>query len=248
MDAKVGDFVYGAQCSRVRFKPELPRDIVMFYPVRLVKQGKWAKNSITSPEERGTRAKWLHLIIGYFALWIHNDHLSLRAVLKDGAFVNRKTASAHSKKETGLEVVGVSEAVLVCVSTRVVLERLVSTESLEWSPKSQWKWNAMCNSDTTGNDTKTGVWCHIGLLDLECGAHRLPRKVGKKKRTTIQHCVATQNCGGSLKSRVNLADYLSVQRSGCGEFVVWTERESLRQVFVRLRRLDPVHQCPVRRH
>ena len=43
MDAKIGDCVYGAQCSRVRFKPELPRDIVMFYPVRLVKQGKWAK-------------------------------------------------------------------------------------------------------------------------------------------------------------------------------------------------------------
>jgi hypothetical protein len=37
--------------------PELRRDIAIFCPVRLVKQGKWAKNSITSPEERGTRAQ-----------------------------------------------------------------------------------------------------------------------------------------------------------------------------------------------
>jgi len=72
----------------------------MFYPVRLVKQGKRAKNSITSPEERGTRAV-TSSDNGYFALWIHNDHLSLRAVLKDYAFVNRKTANAHCKKEKG---------------------------------------------------------------------------------------------------------------------------------------------------
>ena len=38
----------------------------------------------------------------------------------------------------------------------------------------------ICNSDGTGNDTKTGVRCRIGLLDLEGRTDRLPRKVGKK--------------------------------------------------------------------
>jgi len=47
--------------------PELRRGIAMFYPVRLVKQGKRAKNSITSPEERGTRAV-TSSDNGYFAL------------------------------------------------------------------------------------------------------------------------------------------------------------------------------------
>ena len=61
------------------------------------------------------------------------------------------------------------ETVLACVSTRGVLERPVSTKPLEWSPKSQWKWNSMCNSDRTGNDIKKGVRCRIGLFDLGGG-------------------------------------------------------------------------------